>query len=293
MRTSQLRCYWMALIVAVASLISMSSIATAQDACYVRLCTDRLPIYTGEDGSRGGVPYARCRTNTSAPAPVAHSLVSCPAGTTLIAQTGYCRRDSCGGGGGGGSCTHSLVCSRHPGFPHYVADSPGPGGVLQARCSADPTGLNWRAHMVASCAAGFTLVPGTGICRQCVGSETSSRALPDLVLRDVWVRTQDSSLRAKALRTATSYLACFTVANVGMVASGAFRVGGGGLGVPVAPHQNHASLLPGATRAGCLTYTTAPPPGSYRLGLTADSLNAVTEMREDNNSSTIDVVVVP
>ena len=288
MKTMTLRLLFQAIVVFVASLLSSTFVAVAQDACYVHLCTGAEPIYTGDSGTT----YAVCQTDTAAPAGIAHSLVPCPAGTTLIPGSGICHRDSCDGRGAGGTCSYRAVCSRYPGFPHYTADSPGPGGVLSATCDADPTGLNYRAHVVASCAEGSTLVPGTGVCRQCMGSKTSSRALPDLIFKDAWVRTQLSPLRVKALRTAKPYLACFTVANIGAGASGGFRVGGGGLGVPVAPYQDHASLLPGAARTGCLTYATAPPPGAYRLGLTADSLNAVTELREDNNTATINVIVV-
>jgi hypothetical protein len=100
-------------------------------------------------------------------------------------------------------------------------------------------------------------------------------------------------VRVTSVRRGRPYQACFVVANVGTVASGSFRVAGGGLGIPTAPFQDHAGLGAGLSRTGCIDYPTTPPVGSYRLGLTADSLGAVTESREFNNTATIPVTVVP
>jgi len=288
MKTVPLRLCMQAMVAIVALLLSSTFVAVAQDACYVHLCTGAEPIYTGDSGTT----YAQCQTDPSPPAAVAHSLEPCPAGMTLVPGSGMCHRDSCDGGAGG-SCSFRGVCSRYPGFPNYSSDSPGPGGVLSASCEAIPNGINYRAHVAAVCAEGSTLVPGTGVCRQCMASNTSSQALPDLVIKEAWLRTRLSLLRVRALRAARPYLACFTVANIGAGASGGFRIGGGGLGVPIAPFQDQAGLPPGAARSGCLVYATAPPPGTYRLGLTADSMNAVTELHEDNNTATIKVIVVP
>jgi hypothetical protein len=118
-------------------------------------------------------------------------------------------------------------------------------------------------------------------------------SLPDLVIRRAYLRLQSSPSEVESIAAGRSYFACFEVANQGRAPSGVFRVGGGGLGVPIAPGQNHASLLPGESRDGCLEYSTTPPVGIYRLTLTADSLRRVRETREDNNNSTLVVNIVP
>ncbi len=114
---------------------------------------------------------------------------------------------------------------------------------------------------------------------------------PDLTFRNVQLGSLAKP--ASTVKNGQSYYVCFTVANIGAAASGPFRVGAGGLGVPVAPYQDHASLTAGASRDGCIAYPTTPPPGNYKLELKADSLNVVTESREDNNTRVIAVTVVP
>ena len=135
---------------------------------------------------------------------------------------------------------------------------------------------------------GFTLDEVTGVC---VGTCPEKKLLPDLVLRNVFLR--EGGLRVTKIRQGHRYNVCFQVANIGTASSGAFRVGGGGLGIPYNPFQNHASLLPGKARRGCLTYPTTPPVGKYRLGIEADSLHTVRELREDNNGATLPVRIVP
>jgi hypothetical protein len=118
-------------------------------------------------------------------------------------------------------------------------------------------------------------------------------ARPDLTFRRTFLRAYPGGQVIDRVRRGNRYYACFVVANIGAAASGPFRVAGGGLGVPFNPFQDHAGLAPGATRLGCLLYPTTPPPGVYNLGLKADSLNAVVEANEANNTATIGVTVVP
>lgn len=262
--------------------------AHAQASCYRQLCTDsRWPIYAHRDGTNRTGPYGVCNSNSPPLAPASHTLTNCPAGSTLVAGAGLCHVDACGGG-----CEHRGVCTD-PRWPQYWAghdgrDASGP----TANCRSPSRAPAPESHIVARCPAGFELVAGVGVCRRCAAA-TAAAPRPDLILRTAWLRTQTSAAHVTTLRRGTAYYACFTAANVGPAASGVFRVGGGGLGVPTAPFQNHASLAPGATRNGCLLYPTTPPPGTYRLVLSADSLRAVAETREDNNDATITVTVIP
>lgn len=271
--------------------------ANAQSSCYQPLCTDgRWPNYAYRDGVDSTGPYGACNSNSSPPAPMSHILAHCPAGSTLVAGAGLCHVDACGGAG----CEHRSVCTD-PRWPRYRAghdgrDATGP----TANCSSTSSAPAPISHIVARCPSGFDLVAGVGVCRRCPlamapgGAPTPAPiARPDLTLRTVWLHTQASSAHVTTLRRGTAYYACFTAANIGSAASGVFRVGGGGLGVPTAPYQNQAGLGPGATRNGCLLYPTTPPPGTYRLGLSADSLRVVAETREDNNDATITVTVIP
>ena len=120
-----------------------------------------------------------------------------------------------------------------------------------------------------------------------------SVARPDLVIRRAFLRAAPGGAPVSTIRRGQRYWACFEVANVGGAASGGFRVAGGGLGVPTAPYQDHAGLAVGASREGCLAYPTTPAAGTYSLGLSADSRNAVVEAHEDNNGASIRVQIVP
>ena len=100
-------------------------------------------------------------------------------------------------------------------------------------------------------------------------------------------------MRVVSVRRGTAYAACFSVANIGGSFSGPFRVAGGGLGVPFIPFADLPGIAPGGARIGCVRYPTTPPPGVYRVELTADSLGAVAESREDNNAAVVTVKVVP
>ncbi len=117
--------------------------------------------------------------------------------------------------------------------------------------------------------------------------------LPDLTFRVTWLELPGSTVHVKAVHNGKPYLACFTVVNIGSAPSGTFRVSGGGLGITYNPYQDHASLAPGAGRQGCLKYPTTPAPGSYKLGIEADSQHVVHESNEGNNEAVIPVTVIP
>jgi hypothetical protein len=117
-------------------------------------------------------------------------------------------------------------------------------------------------------------------------------ALPDLTIEDAWLALPNGR-RVKGVSVHSAYLACFLVANIGAAPSGIFRVQGGGLGIKIGPYQTYGSLGPGATRQGCLSYPTTPAPGTYNLGLEADSLHVVRESNESNNTAVIQVIVHP
>lgn len=284
MRTLLVRSCLLVLILVGIVPLAISSPAAA-DACTRQLCSGSLPIYAGRDGvGRDGVPYGVCRNDPGFLGPRAHSMVPCPAGTTLVALAGLCRVNSCDGGG----CSYRGVCANYPGFPYYRSD----GRPGEATCSNEPPPiLNYRAHTIARCPSGWSLIPGTGICRQCASATPAPR--PDLVFRSVWLSVGMPPVRVTSVRRGRPYQACFVVANAGAAASGPFRVSGGGLGIPTTPFQDHAGLAAGLSRTGCIDYPTTPPAGSYGLGLTVDSLGAVTESREFNNTATIPVTVVP
>jgi hypothetical protein len=122
---------------------------------------------------------------------------------------------------------------------------------------------------------------------------THLRPLPDLEFRVAWLQAPVRNVRIYAVPEGKSYRVCFKVRNIGAVASGPYRIGAGGLGIPVAPFIDYPGLAPGVTQSGCIHYPTTPPAGSYNLGLKADSLNVVAELREDNNETVIPVPVVP
>jgi subtilase family serine protease len=116
---------------------------------------------------------------------------------------------------------------------------------------------------------------------------------PDLELRVAWLQAPVRDVVLTSIPERKSYRLCFKVRNIGPVASGPYRVGAGGLGVPVAPYLDFPGSASGATQSGCIRFPTTPPPGSYRLGVTADSLFAVAEIREDNNDYTVPVTISP
>lgn len=254
------------LLVSVALLLAILAAGEARgQACDFSACRSDETYRDGDCNSKSGFPtYAK-----------SHRIATCPAGTTLNRATGTCIS-------GGTCCNERPLCSSGSSYSRSGSDRDGVYGVCESS-----GGLGYRSHELVRCAPGWTLDTGRGVCRgECRVVVPPRRALPDLTFRSL-------SLRPSVLHARSPYHLCFTVANIGAAASGPFRVGAGGLGIPYAPFQDHASLAPGATRDGCIRYPTTPRVGTYSLGAKVDSLNAVAESNETNNEKTIGVVIVP
>jgi hypothetical protein len=274
--TLSLRALWLAVIIAAIAAVAPSSFA--QSACSFPACN--LP------GERYDAATGNCE---SGPDPItralSHRIPSCKSDERFDRATGQCVLNACGGGG----CEARELCPGKLRYSRSGRDSRGVYGV----CESGPDWLGHRSHELRRCPAGFTLNEARGVCvGNCTPAPKPAR-LPDLVIRRVFLRAASGGSVVTRIRVGQRYYACFEVANVGAAASGPFHVGGGGLGVPIAPSQLHASLLPGGARVGCLLYPTTPAIGSYRLGIEADSRHVVGEIHEDNNSGTLAVNVVP
>jgi hypothetical protein len=226
---------------------------------------------TGDCESRSGFPTFA----------ISHRVPTCPAGERFDRATGNCVLAACDEG-----CEVRELCRGDERFSRSGRDRAGVYGV----CESGPNWLGHRSHRVDHCPSGFTLNERRGVCVRC--PIRVPVRLPDLVISRAFLRLASSPAEVTSIPAGRSYLACFEVTNRGMAASGFFRVDGGGLGVRTAPFQNHASLLPGASREGCLEYSTTPPPGTYRLELRAHTLR-VRESREDNNTATLELAVIP
>jgi hypothetical protein len=222
-----------------------------------------------------------------------HWRAVCADGETLDRATGICHPATCGGSAGG--CREAPVC---PNGTTYT----GTGSLNGAQVGSCETsnGLNYHDHQLVPCPQGWTLDSQRGVCRICSNfvyggprPKPMPLRLPDLTFRDAWLSDPRAGKHLVSIHQGQAYYACFIVANIGSAPSGPFRVSGGGLGLSYSPFQDQASLTAGASRQGCLRYPTTPAPGSYKLGLTADSENVVHESRKDNNSATISVTVVP
>ena len=215
-----------------------------------------------------------------------HRVPSCLDGERFDRATGNCILNVCDESG----CEVRALCTRRgERYGRSGRDRDGVYGVCESR----PNWLGHRSHRLVRCPYGSVLNEGRGVCVRCPTVVPVPVRRPDLVIRRAFLRLASSPVEVTNLRRGQNYLACFEVANVGAAASGPFRVEGGGLGVRTLPSQAHASLPPGAERVGCLLYSTTPPVGSYRLGITADSLRTVRETREDNNAATLTLNVVP
>lgn len=220
-----------------------------------------------------------------------HRIANCPSGWTLNLRTGQCVDDGCRGGCG----QTRPVCPFDATFDGQGVNRE---GQPYAMCRST-SGFGYVSRTPTYCREGWRLSAG-GLCqKECapvaapVVSPMRPEVVrrPDLVIQNAYLRTPSSSAPVDVLIVGQSYLACFTVANQGNEASGAFRVGGGGLGVATPPYQNQTALGDGASRDGCLNYPTTPGPGNYTLTLMADSQNSVVESREDNNAHDLRVTV--
>lgn len=267
------------------------------------------PLCRGDETYRAGGsadaddPYGTCRSCNWL-GHCSHYIARCGDDATLDLDRGVCVLNACSG------CGAELpLCDDDETYTRSSSVREVTYGV----CSSGPNGFGgYISHQLKRCREGWTLQTETGMCRKdcpllipgidpdvirpitpipdVLPVEPPVLRLPDLILRRAWLRSAKGG-PVKSVRRGQAYYACFEVANQGAAASGAFHVGGGGLGVPTAPEQAHASLAPGAAREGCLYYATTPAAGAYRLGLTADSRKTVTESREDNNDRTLAVRV--
>jgi len=247
-----------------------------------RLCPGHAACVGGTYNPADGYCYSGAQPFTNA---MDHWRATCADGELLDRASGICRPSSCGGS--------ALSCRESPVCPTGTTYTGASGGQGVCEHHGDFGSVD---HQLVPCASGWTLDTSVGVCRYCPALHLTgprpAMLLPDLTFRAAWLASPDGST-VKSVRRGRPYLACFIVANIGAASSGPFRVAGGGLGIATNPYQDQASLAAGASRQGCLSYPTTPGPGSYKLGLTADSQNLVHESREDNNDAAIPVVVVP
>ncbi len=268
------RWLWIAALFLTAFLFA--SPAFAQDACRIPACDqpgETFNATTRDCESNAGFPtYAR-----------SHRIPTCRADETLDRATGMCVLNACG------SCEARRLCPSGWAYQRSGRDA---GGGVYGVCGHSSGGFS--SHQVLRCTDGFTLNEARGVCvGACRTATPTPLPRPDLAIRRTFLRQVGGGPEAPSVRRGQPYWACFVVANVGTAASGSFQVGGGGLGVSVAPTQAHATLTPGASRTGCLAYSTTPSVGTYRLGITARAGAGVTEVRLDNNSATQVVNVIP
>ena len=270
-RSFSTKAFWGLVLLVTVMLLARS--ASAQ--CRFPACNrdgERFISATGDCEHRAGFPTFA----------ISHRAASCPSGERFDRATGECVIPDCDE-----RCEVRRLCRRNERYSRSDRDREGVYGVC------DHTGfLGAKSHRVVRCPFGSILNERRGVCVRCPTEVPVTPLRADLVFTRSFLRVASSPTAVTRLTAGTPYLACFEVANRGTRESGTFRVGGGGLGVRTPPNQAHASLLPGATREGCLSYATTPPPGSYRLVLTVDSFGTVRELREDNNTATLTLTVV-
>lgn len=237
------------------------------------------------DGERFDPATGNCEHGGTPPLFLrSHRVPTCRDGERLDRTNGRCILEACDDG-----CEARTLCTRKgEQYARSGRDRDGAYGVCD-----HTSGLGYRSHRLVRCPSGFVLNESRGVCVRCPIRVPVDVRRPDLMLTRTFLRVPSTSGEVTRITAGTSYLACFEVANRGTRESGPFSVGGGGLGVRTPPSQAHASLVPGASRVGCLEYPTTPPAGTYRLELRADSLDGVREFREDNNTGTLVVNVVP
>jgi hypothetical protein len=273
--TVSARALWFAVIIGAIS--AFAPAASAQSACSFPACNMHGERYNAATGNCESGPDPITRA-------LSHRIPTCNSDERFDRATGQCVLNACSDGG----CEARLLCTGKSRYTRSGRDARGVYGV----CEHGPNWLGYRSHQLVHCPSGFTLNEARGVCVGNCAPAPPPR-LPDLVIRRTYLRATPRGPAVTRIRRGQRYWACFEVANVGAAGSGPFHVGGGGLGVPTAPSQAHAALLPGASRAGCLLYGTTPAVGSYRLGIDADSRRAVRETREDNNTATLAVEIIP
>ena len=270
--------------------------------CETRLCRDGETYTFGGEDHDGR--YGVCHSSSGF-GYMSHYLAHCEEGWTLDSDRGVCMRDDCTSGACG---VEVPLCMPTERYEFGGTDSEGAYGS----CNSGPAFFTLaKSHRPARCGEGWTLLKESGLCRRdCttripidpdklgslpfpVGPGVDPdrfKLRPDLVIERLWLQ---SALGAplKAVEAGSAYYACFEVRNQGTFPSGAFKVRGGGLGMPTNPEQTQAGLGAGAAREGCLFYAVTPPAGHYKLGLMADADKTVAELRENNNSRAIEVEI--
>lgn len=270
MNTSALPCLS---FIALAATLAWAPSAEAQ-VCDFPLCAAGSNYNGGGTDSAG--PYGSCKS-CNWWGFCSHTLNRCPTGSTLNLTTGNCTHNLCSGGCGG----ELPLCDADERYTGSGVDAEGVYGV----CQHGPSGPGgYLSHQLKHCRVGWRLQTASGQCfKEC---------LPDLTLRRSFLRNASGSV-VFVVPAYRPYFICVEVTNVGMASSVGFQVGGGGLGVAVAPVTSVVGLSPGATVVSCLRYTTTPSPGSYRVGVSADSTGFVSEANETNNGLIVPVTVVP
>jgi hypothetical protein len=258
------------------ALFGFAKSASAQ--CNFPACNQEGESFNSETGD--------CESSSGFPTfAKSHRVPSCLSGERFDRATGNCVLDACSDS----RCEVRALCTRRG--ERYGRSGRGRDGVYGV-CESRPNWLGHRSHRVVRCPAGSVLNEGRGVCVRCPITVPVPVRLPDLIFRRAFLRQAPSGPLVTRVRVSQPYYACFEVANVGAGDAGAFRVAGGGLGIRTPPTQDHAPLVAGAAREGCLLYSTTPPIGTYRLGLTVDSAFAVREARDTNNNATLAVIVV-
>jgi subtilase family serine protease len=147
----------------------------------------------------------------------------------------------------------------------------------------------FRALLLSALAA---IVVAAGVGMAASPQAAAAPAQPDLRIRDWWV-VPDAAVAGNQVKYHKPYRVCYRVVNTGIAPSGAFHVGGGGLGIPFNPTMWHPGLAPNGMAVGCLFYPTTPAPGGYALGIKADHFNVVPESNEANNELVEPIAVLP
>jgi subtilase family serine protease len=154
-------------------------------------------------------------------------------------------------------------------------------------------GVDMRPHFKLAIVAGFVsaaaiAMPESGRAQ----SQPIQFLRPDLVIGSLRVEPDILPFVAgNQVKRGQPFQVCYAVSNIGLKASGGFRVNGSGF-FP-RPFQDHAGLAPGESRGGCLQYPRARVQGSRTLTLKADSRNVIAESNEGNNTATVNIVVLP
>jgi CARDB protein len=151
-----------------------------------------------------------------------------------------------------------------------------------------------RAHFKLPLAAGLVTASVMALAGSAL-AQPQPRQLtrPDLVIGDLDVEDTLPFVGGKQVVQGRPFRACYVVSNIGLRASGPFRVKGSG--VFPNPRQDHAGLAPGQSREGCLQYPGIRfvGQGTRILTLKVDSRNVVAESNESNNTVSETVIVLP